>query len=141
AAGAEVIANLIEAFVLAVFLSESFYDAHAGEHAGKHACLLAAGIPIAVVLWVDAFPKEPTANDDKRRRNERVNCEFWIERHEHYADGRDLDDLQQEAASDLVKQALDDFAVVSDAAGDCTNLVAIVVLEAECVQFVDEFCA
>ena len=108
------------------------------EHAGEHAGLLAAGVPVAVVLRVDALPEKPAAGDHQRRGDERVDGQLRVEREQHDADGRHLHDLQQEAAGDLLQQALDDFAVVGHAAGDRADLVAVVVAEAERVQLLDQ---
>ena len=50
--------------------------------------LLAGSVPVAVVLRVNVFPEEPTADDDERGRDERVNSEFGVEREEHHAHGQ-----------------------------------------------------
>ena len=138
AAVAEVVADAVEAVVLAVFLGEGLHDANAGEHAGEHAGLLAAGIPVAVVLGVNALPEKPAADNDQRRRDEREDGELRVEREQHDADGGHLHDLQQEAAGDLLQQALDHFAVVGDAAGERADLMPVVVAEPESVQFFDQ---
>src|SRR4051794_12486094 len=103
AAGAEVIADFIEAVVFAIFLREGLYDADAGEHSREHAGLFAARIPVAVVFWVHTFPKEPAAEDDERGRYERIHRELWVEGHQHHTHRGDLYDLQEEAAGNLVQ--------------------------------------
>ncbi len=136
---AQVAADAVEPRVLAVFLGKGLHHAHAREHAGEHAGLLRAGIPEAVVLGVHALPEEPTAGDHQRRRDERVDGQLGVEGEQHRAHGGHLHELQQEAAGDLLQQALDHLAVVRHAAGDRADLVLVVIPQAERVELVDQF--
>ena len=135
----QVVARTVKTVELARLLREGLDHPDAQQHARQRAGLLAAGIPVAVVVGIDAPPEE----DDCRRRRagsgmSDVERELGVEREEHDADRDHLDELEQEPAGDLLQQGVQDLAVVGDAAHERADLVAIVVADAQGMKLADE---
>ena len=101
----QVVARTVKPVELARLLGEGLDHPDARQHARQGAGLLAAGIPVAIVLGIDAAPEEEAAADDERRGDERVKRELGVEGEEHDAHRDHLNNLEQEAAGDLLQQA------------------------------------
>ena len=138
---AEVVAGGMEAVAFSRFLRKGLYHADAGEHAGERRHLLAGGVPEPVVPWIDVLPEDPRAEDHQRHRNEREQRELGIDPDEHRSHADELHDLQQEAAGDLVHEAVQGLAVVGHAADHRPDLMAVVVGDREALQLGHHFVA
>ena len=131
---AEVVAGSMEAVALPRLLGEGLHDADAREHPGERGHLLAGGVPEPVVPRIDVPPEDPRAEDHQRHRDEREQGELRVDPDEHRPDAHELHDLQEEAARDLVHQAVEHLAVVGHAADHRAHLVAVVVGDREALQ-------
>ena len=134
----EVVARAVKPIELARLLGKRLDDADAREHARQRAGLLAAGIPVAVILGIDSPPEEQASPHDERGGDQGEERELGVEREEHEADGDHLNDLEQETAGDLLQERVQDLAVVGDAAHERADLVAIVVAHAQRMELLDE---
>src|SRR5262249_43544526 len=128
---AEIIARAIKTVELARLLCKSLDHPDPRKHARQRGRLLAAGVPLAVVLWIDAFPKEHTATENEWSWDQRIKGQFWVQRDKHDADGKHLCDLQKKSARDLLEQAVQNLAVVGDSAHERADLMAVVVSQRE----------